>query len=202
MIRQAAVWSVALLLPLMAACGKRDPVANTPLRERGVAPNTPGSSLGTQESGSQLPARMEPQLAEITATDQPPETTTAEEAAPDAPEHAPRNLQTELETLLGSPVDCLKERPASGAPGQLDISLSANVMPSGAVGRGEVSAPGLAADEVACIRARVESLRFAQPIENAPVSVNGSVTLTPRIAAAVPAAAAVANAADGGGMPQ
>ena len=47
----------------------------------------------------------------------------------------------------------------------------------GTVGRGEVSAPGLTPEEVACVRSRLESLRFTQPIENAPLTVSGSITL-------------------------
>jgi hypothetical protein len=180
-----------MLLLLTAACGKREPVANTPVRQRGVAPGV----AVVEQSAAQLPVTAEPKLAQITATDQPPETTTAEEAAPDQPEAPPRNLQSELEAMMGSPVDCLQPRPASSAPGPLNISLRANIMPSGSVGRGEVSAPGLSPAEVACVRSRLESLRFAQPIENAPLSVNGALTLTPRVAAPPPAPAA-----DGGSM--
>jgi hypothetical protein len=185
MLRHAAVCSLALVLPLMAACDKREPVANTPVRQRGFGLDVPPAD----ESPSKLPSRLEPPLAQITETNPTPETTTAEQAAPDEPEHPPRNLQSELETMMGSPVSCLKERPASAAS-QVNISLTANVMPSGAVGRGEVSAPDLSPDEVACVRSKLESLRFAQPIENAPLSVSGSVTLTPRVAAPTPPPAA------------
>jgi hypothetical protein len=191
MPRRAAVWSLALLLPLTAACSKREPVANTPVRQRGVAPEL----TVVEQSPAQLPTHEAPKLAQITETDATPETLPADEAAPDQPEAPPRNLQSELEVMMGSPVNCLQARPASSAPGQVNISLRANIMPSGAVGRGEVSAPGLSPEEVACVRSRLESLRFAEPIENAPLSVSGSLTLTPR--AAAPAAAP---AADGGSM--
>lgn len=190
----AAVTVLALTLPLMAACGKREPLPNQPVRERGVAPAAPQPQL--QESPAQLPPRTEVPLAQLTANDQPPDTTittTAEEAAPDAPDKPRRNLQGELESMMGSPVDCLEARPASSAVSTIAISLSANVMPSGAVGRGEISAPGLRPAEISCLRARLESIRFAQPIENAPLAVHGSLTLTPQVA---PAAAAPA--ADGG----
>jgi hypothetical protein len=192
--RRPLVVSFALLaLPLMAAC-KNEPVANQPVRQRGV-------QLGIavpEESPAQLPTPMEQPLVQITATDPPPATTTAEEAAPDEPEKPARNMQSELETMMGSPVNCLTDRSASEA-NPINISLNANVMPSGAVGRGEVSAPGLTPAEVSCIRSKLESMRFAQPIENAPLVVTGSISLTPHVAAPAPAPAA-APAADGGSM--
>lgn len=168
------------LLPLAGACSQREPVPNQPPRPRGVlvdqavrapaAPTPPPSAL---------PPTDEPQLPEITVHEEPTTATTpAEQAAPDEPAKEPRNLQSELEAMMGSPVTCLKPRPASQAPASVNISLSANVMPSGAVGRGEVSAPGLEPEEVSCVRSRLESLRFAQPIENAPLTVRGSITLS------------------------
>jgi hypothetical protein len=177
LVRRAAVWSIALVcLPLMAAC-KNEPVVNPPTRQRGVWPRP----ADTEQPAAQLPARVEPQLADIRSGDSPavaiPATTPAEEAAPDEPEKPPRNLQNELETMMGSPASCLGARPASEAPANLNIALSASIMPSGTVGRGEVSAPGLTPDEVTCVRSRLESLRFAQPIENAPLTVSGTITL-------------------------
>ena len=79
--------------------------------------------------------------------------------------------------MIGSPAACLTPRPANEAPARVRIGLTASVMPSGAVGRGEVSAPGLSPSEIDCVRKRVESVRFAPPIENAPFTVNGSITL-------------------------
>jgi hypothetical protein len=171
--RRAAVWSLALCLPLMAAC-KNEPIANQPLRQRGIWPRGPAV---TEEAPAAVPAQLQPQLAEIKASDPPPATTPAEEAAPDQPEPPPRNLHNELEAMMGSPANCLAERPANEAPTNLNITLSASIMPSGTVGRGEVSAPGLTPEEVTCVRSRLESLHFAQPIENAPLTVSGTITL-------------------------
>jgi hypothetical protein len=153
-----AVLSFALL-PLLAACGKREPIADQPLRPRGVLvpdPIAPSATPATSPSSlPKIPADENP-LPEITAEEPPPETIAAEEAAPDAPAKPPRNLQAELETMMGNPVSCLAPRAANEAPSQIDISLSANVMPSGAVGRGEVSAPGLSSQELSCVRSRLE----------------------------------------------
>jgi hypothetical protein len=174
-VRRVALGSLALCLLLMAAC-KNEPVANTPVRQRGVWPRPPGIE---QTPSAQLPAQVEPQLADIREGDPAlaPATTPAEEAAPDEPEKPPRNLQRELEQMMGSPANCLGERPASEAPDNVNISLQASIMPSGTVGRSEVSAPGLTPEEIACVRSRLESLRFTQPIENAPLTVSGTITL-------------------------
>lgn len=173
-VRRAVVWSLALFLPLMAAC-TREPVANRPLRQQGIWPRIP---VTEPASPAKLPPRIEPQLAEIRASDPAPATTPADAAAPDKPEQPPRNLQSELEAMMGSPASCLAARPASEAPNNLNISLRASIMPSGTVGRGEVEAPGLTPEEVACVRSRLEALHFAQPIENAPLTVSGTITLS------------------------
>ncbi len=185
MLIRIAVLTLATL-PLAAACSQRGPIPDQPARPRGImvdqavqAPSAAAEKPSTADTTdtARLPSD-EPQLPEIRVDEQPTDTTTAEAAAPATPEKEPRNLQSELETMMGSPVTCLKPRPASQAPSSVSISLSANVMPSGAVGRGEVSAPGLEPEEVSCVRSRLESLRFAQPIENAPLTVNGSITLS------------------------
>jgi hypothetical protein len=170
--RRAAVWSLALCLLLMAAC-RNEPVASQPLRQRGVWPRIPVP----EESPAKLPPPVQPQFEEIKASDPPPATLSADAAAPGQPEQPPRNLRNELEAMMGSPAGCLGARPASEAPDNLNISLRASIMPSGIVSRGEVSAPGLTPEEVACVRSRLESLHFAQPIENAPLTVSGSITL-------------------------
>jgi hypothetical protein len=171
------------LLPLIAACKKREPIADQPLRPRGVLVADPVAPSPTpaNPSPSEQPYThsADNPLPEIKAGEEPPPgTTTAEEAAPDEPAKPQRNLQAELETMMGSPVTCLAPRPAKEAPSQISISLTANVMPSGAVGRGEVSAPGLSPEELSCVRSRLESLRFAQPVENAPRTVSGSISIT------------------------
>ena len=108
-----------------------------------------------------------------------PETLSAAEAAPEPAEKPERDLSRELENQMGSPVGCLAPRAAQAAPSELRLSLNASVMPSGAVGRGEVSASGdLSKAELDCLRTRLESLKLAAPIENAPRTVTGSITLT------------------------
>jgi hypothetical protein len=175
--RAVAVSSLSVLL-LMAAC-KRAPLADQPVRQRGVAPSAavpaavePTPAVAPTPSGPE-----QPELLALTSTEQPQGTIAADAAAPDQAEKPRRNLQNELETMMGSPADCLAARPADQAPARVNISLSANVMPSGAVGRGEVSAPDLSPEEISCVRTRLEALHFAPPIENAPFTVNGALTL-------------------------
>jgi hypothetical protein len=95
-------------------------------------------------------------------------------AAPEAAEEkAPRNFATELVQMMGNPASCLHVRAADSAPGQLEVNLSTHVMPSGSVAQSEIQATGLDAAEVQCL----ESLHFAQPIENAPFAVRGRLKL-------------------------
>ena len=164
---------------LSTACTDDEEPASTNVRKRGVqlAP-APPSTPAPQPLPEQPTAP--PALPNEAPPDEPREeaaTLPAEQAAPDDPEKPPRNMSAELESMIGSPASCLAPRPANEAPSQVSISLGASVMPSGAVGRGEVSAPGLSPTELDCVRKRLESVRFAPPIENAPFTVNASITL-------------------------
>lgn len=174
-----ASW-VLLLCTLALAC-KRETFANEPVRQRGVAPPI---TLQPQAAATK-PEPYSPQLVPLRVDEAPeqeepaaPENTLpVAQAAPEAAEEPERNLSQELERMIGSPVDCIAPRPAAGAPSELRLSLSASVMPSGAVGRGEVSASSqLTKPELDCVRARIERLHFAPPIDGAPRTVSGSIT--------------------------
>jgi hypothetical protein len=159
------------------ACGNSQAASpSRPPRERGIGPvqavpNAPAPAAIEQpsEPPPPLPAAKPEGTNQAQAQ---PEDQPAEEEKPQ------RNFSNELVQLVGSPLDCLKVRPPENAPSTLEISLSTKVMPSGAVAGSEVSAPGLEADELACLRRRVEKIHFAQPIENAPFPVSGSLRLT------------------------
>jgi hypothetical protein len=86
--------------------------------------------------------------------------------------------------MLGGASTCLQPRPP-GSAGAITVSVTAHVMPSGSVSRGEVDAWQLQEDERACVRGRIESQTFAPPIENAPFSVQTSLRLTPKSTANV-----------------
>jgi hypothetical protein len=168
---------LALTLVCSIACSDDAPV--TGLRQQGaqIAPDVPAA----EPSRPDEPAGYAdaPRAPQPTPDPQPSaaaaNTVTALAAEPDEPEKPARSLQRELETMLGSPASCLAPRAAGS--GAIQISLSATIVPSGAVSRGEVSAAGLGPEELKCLRGRVEALRFAEPIEGAPLTVTGSLTL-------------------------
>ncbi|HKP61299.1 MAG TPA: hypothetical protein VJV78_31440 [Polyangiales bacterium] len=169
-----------LLLPclLLMACKKREEIADTPPRPRGVGPAAPVQPTAAVELDQPSAPELLPLRVDETPSESNEVTLPVGEAVPEAAEKQPRNLQQELESMIGSPVDCLTPRLAEGAPRELHLSLSASVMPSGAVGRGDVSGSAeLTRPELDCVRSRLEGLHFATPIENAPLTVNGSITL-------------------------
>ena len=175
MIARVAAICAVVTLPLMAACsGERESFGSQHQRQRGVRTLEPFAKLSEADPASPS-VQPQPELAAPAAPA--PEPAPAEEPAAAQPEKPVRNLSTELETMLGNPTSCLAPRAAAEAPSRVDISLSVQVMPSGAVSRGEVSAPGLTLEERDCLRTRLEALHFAQPIENAPFTVKGSIRL-------------------------
>jgi hypothetical protein len=137
----------------------------------------------------------------VTATPRPaqdgpllPPQLAAEPSAPPRPSEAPaqeaddkpRDFAAELANMLGNPVSCLAPRPADVSPSTLQIGVYTQVMPSGAVSRAQVSAAGLTPAELQCITKRAETLRFAQPIENAPFPVHANISLQLSAAAKAP----------------
>jgi hypothetical protein len=128
----------------------------------------------------------------------PAEDPAAQPAQAKAEAKPPRDFSRELVQMLGNPVACLSARAVTDAPRELEIALATQVMPSGAVGRSEVSAAGLEAGELACLRGKVEALHFAGPIENAPFAVRGSIHLT-RSATPAPTAPSGDGPANGDG---
>jgi hypothetical protein len=178
---------VLFVCALLSACSQREEVPNRPLRQRGIAQGKQPLPAA-EERERERDFEPEPALLPLTettpgfgadpATNEPETVLPAEQAAPEEAEKPARNLSRELESMMGSPVSCLQQRTAAEAPASVRIGLSASVMPSGSVGRTEVSAPGLAPEEIRCLQKRLEALQFAQPIDNAPLTVTGSITLT------------------------
>jgi hypothetical protein len=101
-----------------------------------------------------------------------------EQAAPikAADEPEARDFTAELEHMMGSPAACLKPR-ADAPSGPATVSVTANVMPSGAVRHGEASSGALQPEELACIRRQLEGLHFAPPIPDGPFAVHGTLKL-------------------------
>jgi hypothetical protein len=186
-------------------CGKTELPNNGPgPRRRGIGPQLTAAPTAPkpEEPTNYAPVpQPQPQPTAEPVAQAPLEDPAAQPAA-EAEAKPARDFAAELTQMLGNPLSCFNARAASDAPGQLDIALSTHVMPSGTVTQSQVSAPGLAPSEVACLRGRLEALHFAGPIENAPFTVQGSFHLTRAApAAAVPtdeARAAAAAPADNG----
>jgi hypothetical protein len=163
-------WVLVLSAGPLGACGG-DKEPSRPGRVRGInllaetAPAMPKSSLGEAP---------DPQPSAANGTGQP----NVEVAADPKDEKEPRDFGAELVRMLGDPASCLVSHPVDRTPLQIEIALSTNIMPSGAVSSSSVNAAGLGSTEIACLRARVESLHFAPPIENTPFAVHGRVRLT------------------------
>jgi hypothetical protein len=180
---RSALASWVLLLPctLLMGC-KQEPYGNQPIRQRGVGPPIELHPAAQTEppkpfSPQLLPLRVDetPRADEAAPSD---DTLPAGEAVPQAADKPARNLQHELEDMIGSPSDCMAAQKPDAAPSEVRLSLTASVMPSGAVGRAEVSASTqLGKQELDCVRTKLEALHFATPIENAPIQVSGSITM-------------------------
>jgi hypothetical protein len=213
--RRAVEWSwlaTALLLgwacSAAVGCGKTEIPNNGPgPRRRGIGPMLTAAPVATkpEEPPSYAPVPEQPLPAADPAAAVPaPLEDPAAQPAAEAEAKPARDFAAEMTQMLGSPLSCFGARAANDAPAQLDIALSTHVMPSGTVTQSQVSAPGLAPNEIACLRSRLEALHFAGPIENAPFSVQGSLHLTREAAAAPPvptdeARAAAAAQADNNG---
>lgn len=160
----AVLCGVALLL--WVGCSRHSTPAPTPppARPRGNAPAHSTAAAGPTPS---LEVQSSPAAAIA-------DTLAPAEKKLDGP--AARDLSAELATMMRSAIGCLKPQTGNQAGGPVMISLTANVMPSGAVRHGAVSG-SLETEELDCVRRLLETLHFAAPIENAPFSVQASLKL-------------------------
>jgi hypothetical protein len=183
--------AVACVLLMQACKGATQAPRPTPARARGVArsfdvetPTTPAAQVPTTTD-------LDPTRAQGT-----PPTMAAAAAAEAATSPEKRDFAEEFRRKISGAVTCLKVRAADVAPAHIDIAVTAQVMPSGAVGRGEASASLLDVAELTCVRHQIEAVHFDAPIENAPFSVSATLSIdqAPRQPAA-PGGSAAAPAA-------
>ena len=119
--------------------------------------------------------------------------------AGEAEKKATRDYPSELLQRLGNPASCLAPRANDGNVRPIQIGIAAQLMPSGALGRTDLTAPELSSAERACLTQRVGAVRLAGPIEGAPLGLQASLTLQPSAAKpAPPGAAPEANAPPNG----
>lgn len=115
--------------------------------------------------------RIEPPSVSSGRLDSPP--LAADNKEPAAAEKKARDYSAELSDLLSATVNCL----TGHKPGAISINVSAQVMPSGSITRADAQGPGLTPVELSCIQKTVGTLHLQSPIEGAPRSVSGHLTL-------------------------
>jgi hypothetical protein len=113
----------------------------------------------------------------------------------------PRDYPSELLQRLGNPASCLSPRVNDGTAHPFQIGIAAQLMPSGALARTDLTAPELSSAERACLAQRVGAVHLAGPIEGAPLGIQTSLTLQPSAAASAAAPTAKANADGMGAEP-
>lgn len=162
------------VLVALTACGSSErtpgPTREQTVGQRGGAltPTSPGSASewARPRTPAPLPDEQPPPAPpiEIEETVELAPATTAPPAA--------RHYGDELRAALGDVSGCLDAQTAARLGGALSVSVSATALPSGRLQRASVSAGGLPAPALACIRARVEAASLAPPIDGAPRSVS------------------------------
>ena len=189
---RARVGSLLTAAGLLLACGESTPPAAKPFRGPGIGPITqdavdPLEHPKLAEPGPLLPAQPSSQAASLAEPQaQAPANDTGEDK-----DKEPRDFPSELLQRLGNPASCLTPRPGDGNLVPIQISIQAQLMPSGALGRTELRAAELSAAERACLAQRVGAVRLTGPIDGAPLGIQASLTLQPS-AAKAPASAAPA----------
>jgi hypothetical protein len=91
-----------------------------------------------------------------------------------------RDLGAELRAALGSPEGCVRGETMTRLGGRLDVQVTATVGPSGRVSTASVGAPGLSAEERACLERRAGGVVLRGPVEGAPRRVSTTLAATYR----------------------
>lgn len=158
--------TVAAEIVLVAACGSSDTTAST--RPRGVR-NAPSPAAAPSTGAPPEPPPPPP-----------PPSVPAPKPVVRKPLDPPkeRDYPAELLGAVGDPSACLTARKGAEAPPDLNIDLEAYVMPSGGVGRAYARSALLTEAELDCLRRRLETLRFATPVDDTPRRVTATLRLT------------------------
>lgn len=184
---------------MLLACSKSPPPASPPARGPGIGP-----VVGDDPMNRAQPAQPSEFQVNRAPGEQPTAAVQAEQAQEEAQkEKEQRDYPGELLARIANPVSCLAPRSSDDNARPITIGIAAQLMPSGALARTELSAADLSGAERACLTQRVGAVHLNGPIEGAPLGVHASLTLQP--SAAKPGAAALAapqqEAQDMGGPP-
>jgi hypothetical protein len=162
-----------LLWALACGGGGAEPIAPSPPPPRGIPRVASTDGPPAEPAAAEPAATPEPfrWLDETRAAklDKPADT-----ASPDA---GKRDYDAELRAAVGDPSGCLRARTGPDIPRQISIEVEAHVMAAGNISRSYVRSPQLAAEELECIRKRIEPLHLRPPIDDAPRSVRATLTL-------------------------
>jgi len=160
-----------LLWALACGSGGAEPIAPSPRPARGVsrvAPTERPPAKAPVAAPAPEPFRW-PEETKAAKADIPSEAT--------PPDAGTRDYGAELRAALGDPSGCLTARTGPDIPKQISIDVEAYVMATGNISRSYVRSPQLVAEELECIRRRLEPLRLRPPIDDAPRSVRATLTL-------------------------
>jgi len=175
---------------LVLACGGKSapPPGPKPFRGPGIGPVTQDSVDPLERPRPAEPGPLLPPQTDVVTAN------AAEPQHDDKPLEA-RDYPAELLQRLGNPASCLAQRPNDGKLGPLQIGISAQLMPSGALARTELQGQELSGAERACLAQRVGAVRLQAPIDGAPFAIQASLTLQPTAAKVDPDKLAKAEAA-------
>lgn len=88
-----------------------------------------------------------------------------------------RNLEAELRSLIGNPMQCLSLKSDDKVPDTIEIALEAYVTANGIVSRSSVRSLYLSNPVLSCVKERIDNARFRAPIDDAPRAIRTTVTL-------------------------
>ena len=183
---------LACALPLLAlSCAKQDEV---PRRPRGLSPaEAPqGAPLPSEESApaaapttapNSLPSPFmnpapNPGALRGDAAGAEPGAGSAAAGGPAATDAAAeRDLARELAILIGQPISCVDLGAVVAGGGRVDISVSAQVVPSGRITRAEASAKGQPDRALRCVEQLATSRSLRGPVPGAPRQVATTVSM-------------------------
>ncbi len=175
---------LAAVALLVVACGSPEPTGPTREEFAGIqrpaaAPSPPRAPTQRDERAwAREPAPVvadlatPPPAAPALALDEPGPASGPPEGAGAAEAPRARALGDELRAAISDIGGCLDVTTAASLGGALAVDVSATALPSGHLQRASVSASGLPAPALACIRARVEAATLRTPIEGAPRTVS------------------------------
>ena len=166
---------------LLLGCGSSPSAEQAPIgRPRGVLPSRIAPEQkrpAVEPRPMEQPASPEPQATK-------PQVAKAEEK--DEEPEKKRDYNAELLAALGTPNDCLKPRQGDDSPAEIKVELEGHFLETGAMSRAYARSAQLAPEELQCVSSRLQALRLAAPVEEAPRTVQATLTFKLKTAETAP----------------